>query len=74
MEIKIHRVSCRVCGEIFHGATQKEANKKHKHHVDKDCKLLRCWQKFNEILGRELTKKEFYEIIGVKKKSRRRKL
>ena len=66
VQITIYRSSCIACGEMFCGKTQKDANRKHKIHVDKKCKILRAWKGFNKILGRELTHSEVIKLLGLK--------
>lgn len=65
MKIVIHRVSCKACGKIFSGLTLKDAEQKHKEHVDNDCKIIGFWEKVNEILGREVTWGEIRRLLGI---------
>lgn len=70
-EIEIHRVSCRACNEIFAGMTLKEAEEKHRQHLEV-CQTLKVLEKvcrFQEkasiILGREVTTKEVRKLLGI---------
>lgn len=79
MEIKIHRVSCRACDEIFYGKTLKEAKEKHKKHT-KECPIIQAWKKvarFHEkaekILGKKLTTQDVLEMLGIKRKKKRKR-
>ena len=72
MNIEIHRVSCRACEEIFCGRTLEEAKEKHRQHIKK-CetiialeKIDRFTKKAEKILGRELTRKEVFKLLGIK--------
>jgi len=72
MKIEIHRVSCRACNEIFCGRTLKEAEEKHRQHIKK-CQTIKALEKVtmfqkkaSKILGREVTLKEAYKLLGIK--------
>ena len=70
-KIIMQRVSCRICGEIFCGTTPEKAKAKHAGHI-KDCKILKFWEKTNKILGKELTAKEVFELLGIKRKYKKK--
>lgn len=71
MNIEIHRVSCRACGEVFNGITLEEAKKKHRQHI-KSCETIKALEKIerfqkeaSKILKREVSIKEAMELLGV---------
>jgi len=71
--IEIHRVSCKACDKMFHGATLEEAEEKHRQHIKK-CKsikalekVVRFQKKASKILGREVTTKEACKLLGIER-------
>lgn len=74
MKIKIHRVSCRACDEIFTGITPEEAKEKHRQHIEK-CETIKVLEKVErfrkaseKILGRKMTFLEAAKLLKGSKK------
>lgn len=72
MEIKIFRVSCRACNEVFNGMTQEVVNEKHQLHI-KNCETIKALEKVERfrkeaerILERKVTLKEAGKLLGIK--------
>lgn len=72
MKIEIHRVSCRACDAIFCGTTPKEAEEKHRQHIEK-CEIIKTLEKIErfrkkaeKILGRKMTFLEAAKLLGRK--------
>ena len=72
-KITIYRSSCRACGQIFCGISQKEANNNHKTHI-KTCeaiealtKIMRFARVTEKILGRKVGYEEATYMLTGKK-------
>lgn len=68
-ELKIYRVSCRACDEMFSGLSLEEAIKRHQKHI-KTCPALSVLEKVEKfrkeserILGRKMSFKEALKIV-----------
>jgi len=68
-EIRVYRVSCRACDEIFCGLTLEEAKERHQKHIKK-CPAITALEKVEcfrveaeKVLGREMTLKEAIKIV-----------
>ena len=77
MEIEIHRVSCRACDEIFNGTTHKEAEEKHRQHIE-NCQTIIALEKVErfrkeaeKILGRKMAFLEASKLLTRKTKGDR---